>query len=267
VDWRAMHARGEFPDAQPWPLFFHMPVLMLMLITLLNDGTLIAVGYDHVQPKANPESWNKRALVGCASVLALVSLASSLLLLWCLLDSWRPDGVFQKWGIGGVRYGKITSAIYLKISLSDFLTLFSARTGKDFFFSTRPSIVLIGAGFIALSLSTVISCTWPSSFPDGIATIGLALSSGNKLLALWIWIYCLVFWFIQDLCKVLYFQVVIRLNIFDYNETNMNLQRLSAGLSTAVPSEGNLSKRTDSSVDMDSVADGSDNVADGSDDA
>jgi H+-transporting ATPase len=27
--------------ATPWPRFFRMPVLMLMLITLLNDGKLI----------------------------------------------------------------------------------------------------------------------------------------------------------------------------------------------------------------------------------
>lgn len=33
------------PDDVSWPTFFHMPVLMLMLITLLNDGTLIAIGY------------------------------------------------------------------------------------------------------------------------------------------------------------------------------------------------------------------------------
>jgi H+-transporting ATPase len=28
----------------PWPDFFQLPVLMLMLITLLNDGTLISIG-------------------------------------------------------------------------------------------------------------------------------------------------------------------------------------------------------------------------------
>ena len=39
---------GTFPDAEIWPSFFHMPVLMLMLITLLNDGTLITIGYDNV---------------------------------------------------------------------------------------------------------------------------------------------------------------------------------------------------------------------------
>ena len=33
-----------------------MPVLMLMLITLLNDGTLIAIGYDNVIPSQVSES-------------------------------------------------------------------------------------------------------------------------------------------------------------------------------------------------------------------
>jgi len=38
-----------FTDTQIWPEFFHMPVLMLMLITLLNDGTLITIGYDNAK--------------------------------------------------------------------------------------------------------------------------------------------------------------------------------------------------------------------------
>jgi H+-transporting ATPase len=43
-DWET---NPNFPDDFAWPEFFSMPVLMLMLITLLNDGTLIAVGYDN----------------------------------------------------------------------------------------------------------------------------------------------------------------------------------------------------------------------------
>merc|ERR1712178_363417 len=44
----------EFMDTQEWPPFFHMPVLMLMLITLLNDGTLITIGYDYAVPPTTP---------------------------------------------------------------------------------------------------------------------------------------------------------------------------------------------------------------------
>merc|ERR1711871_1897632 len=45
-------------DPHAWPEYFHMPVLMLMLITLLNDGTLIAIGYDNVIPTKDPCVWN-----------------------------------------------------------------------------------------------------------------------------------------------------------------------------------------------------------------
>ena len=40
-----------------------MKVLMLMLITLLNDGTLISIGYDHVDPHPWPERWNLKVRV------------------------------------------------------------------------------------------------------------------------------------------------------------------------------------------------------------
>ena len=37
-----------------WPEFFHMPVILLMLITLLNDGTLISIAYDNAFPSQAP---------------------------------------------------------------------------------------------------------------------------------------------------------------------------------------------------------------------
>lgn len=41
-----------------------VPVLLLMLITLLNDGTLISIGYDHVHPSNMPEKWNLKVRCG-----------------------------------------------------------------------------------------------------------------------------------------------------------------------------------------------------------
>ena len=42
--WCNRETDPSFPDKHDWPDYFHMPVLMLMLITALNDGTLIAIG-------------------------------------------------------------------------------------------------------------------------------------------------------------------------------------------------------------------------------
>ena len=36
-------------DGFVWPRFFQIPVIMLMLITLLNDGTLITIAYDYAE--------------------------------------------------------------------------------------------------------------------------------------------------------------------------------------------------------------------------
>eukprot|EP00596_Hydrurales_sp_CCMP1899_P003690 CAMPEP_0119049444 /NCGR_PEP_ID=MMETSP1177-20130426/64741_1 /TAXON_ID=2985 /ORGANISM="Ochromonas sp, Strain CCMP1899" /LENGTH=777 /DNA_ID=CAMNT_0007026693 /DNA_START=155 /DNA_END=2485 /DNA_ORIENTATION=+ len=117
------------PDDEPWPAFFRLPVIMLMLITLLNDGTLIAIGYDNVTPQLSPEVWNLRVLFFLGVVLGGIACLSSLILLYILLQSSVPGSMFS--GLGGLSYGQITSAIYLKVSISDFLTLFSARTGAD----------------------------------------------------------------------------------------------------------------------------------------
>ena len=132
----------DYPDMDyEWPQFFHMPVLMLMLITLLNDGTLIAIGYDNVNPRKIPETWNLPLLFMIGIVLAFVALLSSLFLLYFCLDSWNPQGLFMTLGIGGLSYGQITTSIYLKVSVSDFLTLFSARASDDWFWTTSPGIL------------------------------------------------------------------------------------------------------------------------------
>ena len=183
-------------DVVSWPTFFHMPVIMLMLIALLNDGTLIAIGYDNVVPQKTPEVWNLRVLFFLGSVLGGVACLSSLILLYLLLDSWRPGSLFQIAGLGGLSYGQITTSIYLKVSISDFLTLFSARTGDDWFWTSFPAPILFGAACFALTTSTIIALAWPSSTIDGVYALGLARRA-PYLLALYIWIYCILWWFIQ----------------------------------------------------------------------
>jgi H+-transporting ATPase len=205
-------------DKTAWPDYFHMPVLMLMLITLLNDGTLIAIGYDNAIPRQTPEKWNLSVLFLTSSVLAAVALISSLLLLGLMLDSWKHGLFIQNVGLGGLSYGQITTAIYLKVSISDFLTLFSARTGEHFFFMSMPSLILLGAGGVALTASTVIACVWPASKPDGIYSLGLGRRKPYAF-AFYIWVYCIVWWWIQDFCKVLTFYLIKRYNLFNYNDT------------------------------------------------
>ena len=204
-----------FPDlTYNWPPFFHMPVLMLMLITLLNDGTLIAIGYDNAIPRRVPETWNLPLLFLIGTVLAFVALVSSLFLLYFCLDSWSPNSLFQAIGIGGLSYGQITTSIYLKVSVSDFLTLFSARASDNWFWTTSPAPILLYAGCFALTTSTVLACVWPESMPDEIYTMGLELR-GFSFLPLFIWLYCIFWWFVQDAAKVYTYKYVQEHRLFE----------------------------------------------------
>jgi H+-transporting ATPase len=190
-----------------WPQFFHMPVLMLMLITLLNDGTLITIAYDHAEASMTPNKWNIPALFITSTVLGMVSCLSSLLLLWFLLTSHVPNGLFYKLGLGGVYYGQITTAMYLKVSVSDFLTLFSARTGPKFFWQIKPAPTLLVGGVAALTISSILAIFWPTSEPDGILTEGLR---DNMDVWVFVWLYCLFWWIIQDVVKVATYQIIHR---------------------------------------------------------
>jgi len=211
VDFQPANATEE------WPAFFHMPVMMLMLITLLNDGTLISIGYDNVVPNTTPDKWNLKVLFTIAGVLGGVACVSSLFMLWVALDSYNPKGIWSGMGLPGLTYGQITSMVYLKVSISDFLTLFSSRSGADFFWTNKPSKVLLVAAGIACSLSTLMANVWPESMPDGVPTIGLARVAPEALSA-YVWIYCLICWLIQDAAKVGMYALLKKNNTFGIND-------------------------------------------------
>jgi H+-transporting ATPase len=204
-------------DEAEWPHFFKMPVLMLMLITLLNDGTLISIGYDNVTPSKLPNNWNLRVVFCVATLLASVALISSLILLYWGLDSWNPDGVFQSIGLPGLKYGQLSTMMYLKVSISDFLTLFSARTHDGYFWSSTPSPILIGAACFALALSTLLACVWPTFEADHQWVEGL-MTAGP--LPLYIWVFCLFWWVVQDVTKVALYKTMHKYNWFGINDAS-----------------------------------------------
>lgn len=212
----------DYGSKDPEFQYFHLPVIMFMLITLLNDGCLMTIGYDHVNASDRPQVWNLKVVFASAIVLAAVACASSLMLLWIALEGYGnesyPNSWFHSLGFGQLPQGKIITLVYLKISISDFLTLFSSRTGGKFFFAMRPSPVLLIGALISLFISTMVATFWRESSPDGLDTTGLAIGPDKteKLLPLWVWIYCLVWWLVQDAIKVLFHMLMARFDLFGY---------------------------------------------------
>jgi H+-transporting ATPase len=205
-------------EAKPeeWPTFFSFPVIFLMIITVINDGTLISIGYDHAVPSKFPERWVLPVLFIVAAGLGAVACASSLVLLYYCLSSWREGSLFGFFGIGGLEYGQIINALFLKVAVSDILTLFSSRTAHQFFYQRKPHIVLLICCCIALTATTLLSLFWPCGELDHVPVCGLAYVDG-QLIALWVWIYCIIIFIFQDVVKVFLWRIIMRFNWFNIN--------------------------------------------------
>jgi H+-transporting ATPase len=190
---------------------FSLPVISLVIITILNDGCMITISHDQVLPEKKPQRWAMAEMTVVAIVLGLVACLSSLgLLVLCMnANVLHPGYAF------GILYGsskdyvlwyELRTIIYLKVSISDFLTLFSART-RTWFWNRSIGSLLGGAAVFALSMSTLFSLIWDLMFGDvgGAYMRGLRFSGGAVTN---VWIYCVIWWLIQDAAKVYTYHLI-----------------------------------------------------------
>jgi H+-transporting ATPase len=176
------------------PTYFKIPVIALVLITILNDGTIISIAYDNVKPSALPEQWNLIRVCITSLILGVIACASTLILLFLGMQSGSEnhDYLYSWFELPPLSLKQLECMIYLKISLSDFLTVFSART-QGFFFTQAPGKLLVIAFIAATTASTIFAATWPFGDMEPI---------GARYI-MFVWIYCVVFFLIQDIFKVI----------------------------------------------------------------
>ena len=193
---------------------FTLPVISLVIITILNDGCMITIAHDKVIPEKRPQSWAMFEVTVVSVILGLVACLSSMILLVLILRAnamhyhYDQSATFigKAFGAGGlyVTWMEARTIMYLKISISDFLTLFSART-RVWFWERRPGYALGAACVVATGSSTILSLFWddilksPDSYMKGLAKSYACVST---------WIYCVIWFLIQDVCKVLTYNVL-----------------------------------------------------------
>ena len=69
----------------------------MVLITILNDGTIITIAYDNVVPGSEPEKWHLRRVYLESALLGGVACVSSLVLLWIAMNSNGDMDAFRDW--------------------------------------------------------------------------------------------------------------------------------------------------------------------------
>ena len=189
------------PQSAPTYPHFGMPAIVLVILTILNDGTIISIAYDYVVASPKPEKWSLGIVLVVCSVLGGIAFAE-LFLFYILIaggtttyigkggeltnaevdfyGSWsKRQGIYNQntmtFNVPStpmlpLTQGQVTSAIYLLLSMGGQAIVFQART-DSWFFSRKPGFALGVAFITSQTISILFSNFW--FFGDLLEPIGL----------------------------------------------------------------------------------------------
>ena len=185
-----------------------LPVLTLVIIALLNDGTIISIAYDKPSISKEPKSWNLTIIFTIACVLGSISFFSSLAFLLLGLnhmDSNQPNPLFDLMTIPSLSYGEVLASIFMKISISNYLTIFSVRC-KGFFFMSLPGKALLLTGITSIAVTTLLCKYWYLNLQPKNSVIVANLSPISWKIILLIFTYDITVFIIQDIAKIIVYK-------------------------------------------------------------
>ena len=158
------------------------PTLLIAIMAILNDGTCIAISKDTVEPSKTPDSWNLPRIFAISTILGLWMFSSSMVL-WLLV---KYTHVFQVFALPVLNDAKLRGLIYLQMSVTGQLTIFSTRVVDGFWWESRPSKTLMAAFVFAQTLATIFGLFGFNNYPNDGETDFDGCNWHYAILA-WLW--------------------------------------------------------------------------------
>jgi H+-transporting ATPase len=144
------------------------PPFPVLIIAVLNDGTIMTISTDRVKPSPYPDQWNLREIFTYAIFYGLYQAASTLAFAAvCFHTTFFHDkfGVELPEDVNDHIYHSI---IYLQVSIFSQALIFITRS-RSWFFMERPSVFLMVAFVIAQLVATFIAvyANWGFTYMRG----------------------------------------------------------------------------------------------------
>jgi H+-transporting ATPase len=163
--------------------FYPVTAAMIVLLALLNDGPILAIAYDRVRYRNQPEEWNMPMVLTISSILGITGLIASFGLFYI------AERVFH------LNHELIQTVMFLKLAVAGHLTIFVTRT-RGPFWSIRPAPVLLWSAIGSKLLATLA------------AVYGVLMSPISWHWALVVWGYALVWFVISDRVKLAAYDIL-----------------------------------------------------------
>ncbi|KAL1300905.1 hypothetical protein HN51_045535 [Arachis hypogaea] len=170
---------------------FDFAPFMVLIIAILNDGTIMTISKDRVKPSPQPDSWKLKEIFATGVVLGSYLALMTVVFFWLMKDT---DFFSDKFGVRSLRHSpaEMMAALYLQVSIISQALIFVTRS-RSWSYVERPGLLLLGAFMIAQLVATALAVYANWSFAR-IKGMGWGWAGV-------IWLYSLVTYVPLDLLK------------------------------------------------------------------
>lgn len=174
---------------------FDFPPFMVLIIAILNDGTIMTISKDRVKPSPQPDSWKLSEIFTAGIVLGSYLAMMTVIFFWVAYKTDFFPRTFRVYTLEKTAhddYRKLASAVYLQVSIISQALIFVTRS-RSWSFVERPGLLLVAAFVIAQLIATLIAvyANWSFAAIEGIGWGWAGV----------IWLYNIVFYFPLDVIK------------------------------------------------------------------
>ncbi|TYH15587.1 hypothetical protein ES288_A05G053500v1 [Gossypium darwinii] len=147
---------------------FDFSPFMVLIIAILNDGTIMTISKDRVKPSPTPDSWKLKEIFITGVVLGAYMAIVSVIFFWLVHDTLFFT---EKFGVKPINENanELTSALYLQVSIISQALIFVTRS-RSWSFVELPGLLLLGAFLAAQLVATCIAvyANWGFARIEGI---------------------------------------------------------------------------------------------------
>lgn len=170
---------------------YDFPPFMVLIIAILNDGTIMTISQDRVKPSPGPDSWKLNEIFATGVVIGTYLALITVLFYWVVISTTFFETHFHVRSISS-NSEEVTAAIYLQVSIVSQALIFVTRS-QSWSFMERPGILLMCAFVVAQLIATLIAvyAHWGFASIEGIGWGWAGV----------IWLYSVVFYVPLDIIK------------------------------------------------------------------
>ncbi|XP_025618744.1 ATPase 11, plasma membrane-type isoform X1 [Arachis hypogaea] len=176
---------------------FDFPPFMVLIIAILNDGTIMTISKDRVKPSPLPDSWKLAEIFTTGIVLGSYLAMMTVIFFWA---AYKTNFFPRVFGVSTLEksahddFRKLASAIYLQVSTISQALIFVTRS-RGWSYVERPGLLLVVAFVVAQLIATLIAvyANWSFAAIEGIGWGWAGV----------IWLYNIIFYIPLDIIKFL----------------------------------------------------------------